>query len=258
MPEELGTTAVEAAVETAAPGAVETPAPADQAGAPSEPTSDTPKETAPEKVDWKAKAKEDADLSAFIKAEANRLKQRELARERRQSSVKRIDKALETQDFDGALDTLKEVRTVLDVADEPDEDTPAFARPEWREKETAARPLIQRLTTGDNTELYAAVFARHGKAEMDKRYMADPEEFGNWLISEYIDHKAEQKAKKAAPVVAEALATEKVAAAMQGMPVPLNGAGSQALSDEQKLALYADGKLNLSRKDYLEIAARRR
>ena len=250
MPDEI-TQGTGSAAETSATVSEETSAPestpsAQDGSSATTPAAETPaQKTAAQRKRLKELLAEDPDLNADYQRELSKDVEKRLKRANRRSLAKEAEIAAE--DPDVAMEFSKKVKPLLDAEDE-DDDTPVYQRAEWRAKHEASQPLLQVLTTGENADLYAEVYAKHGRADMDKRFLADPEAFTNFLISEYIEQKAAQRAKKSVPAVAEAMATEKTAAAMQGLPTPLSGsAGTDSMSAREKIKAYAEWRTDLSR-----------
>lgn len=185
----------------------------------------------PAPKDYARLAREDPDLAAHIKAEANRIAQ--LARNREAKlAARRLAREAQKDHAAGEEDSAytKALQVADRVASEPDdedEDDAGTANTRaFRERHAKAAPLLERLRSGDATKAdYKAIFEKHGAATMTQAYRKDPEGFVSWMLNEIADHRATQKTRTATPEMAKAMATEQVNAALQNLPVPMSGGG---------------------------------
>lgn len=221
--------------------------------APTTATSPTPQAETPvlSAAERYARLREDQDVWVLIEAdrqrEGDRLAQKRLAREQRRQAARRVDQVLAAEDTDPdeAKQALKDLRPLLEPDEPSDDELPPHQRRAWREQEAAARPMLQRLTGTSNADLYAQVYAQHGQAEMNRRYLADPAAFADWLLNRYVDLRAEQKSRKVAPVLAEALATDRTAEALRNAPAPPTlGSGGANDDNDAFIQRHAAGESN--------------
>ena len=163
-----------------------------------------------------------AEYEKRLKADADKLAQKRIARERKKTIASKADTAIANDDGYQAIEALKEARQLLE---EPDEDTPPQLRPDWKQRTDAVRADVQRLWAGSNKELYQRTLAAN-KAKLDKVWAENPEEYFSTALNKMIEQRATEKAQKDTPAMAQAMATDQVARQLQNLPVPLNGNGA--------------------------------
>jgi hypothetical protein len=229
-------------------GATETPVEETEQSSSTDTQASEEQEAPAVKADYRKLHREDPDLNAYI--------QSELAKARnkweRQQVRTRAAQIVEAGDKDAALDVTRY------VANEQDEDEQVDTA--WADKAERVQPQLDHLlrlnAQGQATnEWYIRVHQKYGKAEMDKRYAADPLEFLNWVDDEIQDMRVEAKLKKVAPSLAEAMATDQVNRQLAKAGAPLTGgAGSgTGLSPEQWEAMTWQQRQEIRQKNPKQI-----
>lgn len=196
----------------------------------STPTSETPAEKQ-ERIDWRQKQREDPDLNAYIQSQLARDRQKR----ERQALKSTAKQAVETENVDTALEI---ARRIAAEPDELDEDSQRDQR--WVTKANNIKPHLDRMLRMDATgqvtnPYYIKLHQATGKAEMDRRYDADPEAFYDWAEDQIQEMKLDERVKKVAPGMAKAMAADATHAALQGVQSPLTGGtgGSGSVSIDQ-------------------------
>lgn len=196
---------------------------------------------------------EDPRLNAEFQSQLARRVRRELERSQRKALSEQATEALSDEaDPDRAREVLRSVKPLLDAPDEPDEDAPAYLRPEWRERADAVQAALaggDRFWRREAHALAARQVVALHRQEADALWARDPEAYHDWLLERVTDHLAEGRAREAtkkakvdAAAVAEALATERTTAALRNTPaMPLGGAAAGVDDDDAFLRRHAAG-----------------
>lgn len=171
----------------------------------------------PQPTDWRARIKEDPELAKVIQEEANRIFQKSRDRERRAQAKKLAQEVDTAPDTETRAAKAAELAKIVATEEDPEERDNA----EFLTKARTAETAIARLR---NTDEYADVWNKHGKAEMDRRWHQDPEAFADWIWEQVTDLRAERRARGKADTLSEAKATDIVNQRLRNLPTPMTGA----------------------------------
>lgn len=203
--------------------------------APSEPSSDgtetavtaeTATETQPtlqERIDWRAKQREDAELNAHVQSEIAKAR----TRWQRQQLREHAKAATEANDPNYSRYVAQQVAA---EQDEPsDESEPHDVN--WSQAADRVQPQLERLLQLDGqgqatNPYYVALHKREGRAAMDKRYAEDPVGFVNWVDDEIMEMRVDAKVRKVTPSVAGAMAQDEAHTRLRNQTAPLGGSNS--------------------------------
>ncbi len=185
-----------------------------------------PAATAP--TDWRVKQREDASLNAHIQSEIARVR----ARDDRRALRTTAQTAVTTRNADAALEVSRQI-----AAEQDDEEVSDSA---WRKSADQIQPLLNRMlrinASGQATDpFYVALHQATGKAEMDRRYDADPAAFYDWAEEQISEAKLEARLKKVVPALTKGIQSDAENAALRGAPSPLSGGtgGSSVITLDQ-------------------------
>lgn len=187
----------------------------------------------PQPVDWRARYADDADLAKFVQEEANRLYQKNRDRERRAELKRMAQEAASAPDEETRAARAREVANRVAAEDDPED----VSNRAFTQKARTAETAIARLR---NTDEYSAIWKQHGKAEMDRRWHADPEEFADWVWEQVTDLRAEKRAKAKAGPMTEAAAQDLANQRLRNLPTPMTGGAGPSvggMSEERLLSL---------------------
>lgn len=248
-------------VETSAPAPAETaaPAPAPESVAatqpadsstPSQPSAEapeTPSAEPPARKSFKQLLAEDPELNAEYQRELARTVNKRLAKQQRQSVAQEADAILQSEDAIAALDTLKKVRPLLEPAedDEDESSLPTYQRKDWREKESRVQKALNedRFWQKPERATIASLVLAEKRQEADKLWAQDPEQYHDWLQEQVLERIVGDRTRKQVPVLAEALATERVAVQMQHVPtLPTGGPPGGANDNDEFLRRFSAGE----------------
>jgi hypothetical protein len=159
-------------------------------------------------------------VQARIQAEADRLAQKRLAKERQKLEHQRLSKAAEDPSL--ALEYAQERKAELDQA--VNAESAANARAQ------AVNAALQRKWANKEwAEDYNAVVKANAE-EADQIYSRDPDGYLDWVQDKISDLRVERRVEKALkeklPVVARAEAANMTNQALQSVPVPPTGNGA--------------------------------
>jgi hypothetical protein len=221
--------------ESAIPSAPETTAPAttgaadipSSAGGDSSPAPDAgtgPAAATPDKgtPDYRKRRQEDPDLNEYVSSEVRRAVDKALEKERKRGLAQRADTVLEHEDADGALSTLKDLRSTL-LADDGDDEEHDSPRSLARKSGELARDTA---FVGDPD--YRLAYETDRDLVTSKFRALPLDEFRAWARSHGRDLAIKAEATKVAATLARGMATEQVNTALAGVAVPPSGGGAVA------------------------------
>jgi len=205
----------------------EDPSPADPSsvetqteGSEQPPENQTPQE----KIDWRRKQREDAELNAHVQSEIARAR----TRWQRQQLREHAKAATAANDPNYSRYVAQQVAA---EQDEPDEGDAAPHDADWARAADRVQPQLERLLQLDGegratNPYYVALHQRLGRAAMDKRYAEDPVGFVSWVDDQIMEMRVDEKVKKVAPSLAGAMAQDEAHSRLRGMPTPIGGSAS--------------------------------
>jgi hypothetical protein len=178
--------------------------------------------TVQERIDWRKKQREDAELNAHVQSEIARAR----TRWQRQQLRATAQHAAQNEDADTAMAV---ARHVAQEQDEPEEGEVRSV--DWARAADRVQPQLERMLQLDSegratNPYYVQLHQKVGRAEMDKKYAEDPVQFVNWVDDQIMEMRVDEKLKKVAPALAGAMAQDDAHARLRGMPQPLGGSNS--------------------------------
>jgi len=220
---------------TEAPSSEEPSSADTQAGAnqtdPSQPATPPENQSAQERIDWRRKQREDAELNAHVQSEIAKAR----TRWQRQQLRATAQHAAQNEDADSALHV---ARQIAQEQDEPEEGEVRDA--DWAKAAERVQPQLERLLQIDKdgratNPYYVKLHQQVGREAMDKKYAEDPAAFVGWVDDQIMEMRVDEKLKKVAPALARGMATDEVHKQLRGMGTPLTGgaAGGGALTLEK-------------------------
>lgn len=239
MPEEQAAQAVSDATESADTESDDSSSDDTQAAA----------EQKQERLSLRRLLREDPDINAEFQRELNRALRR---RDRAQTRTTAAEVAA-AGDKDAAL---RVVQQVANQTDDDDDDDAGSQSPAWLAKQARVAPFLERLLRVDeqgnsHNPYYVQLYKADGGTEIDRRYNEDPEKFYDWLDDKIADMRAEEKLRKNAPSLVDAVATDKANQQLRRAPNALSGgagAGS-GLTVEQYERMSFEDRQELRKKN---------
>ncbi len=186
-------------------------------------TEQAPEQQTPqERIDWRRKQREDAELNAHVQSEISKAR----TRWQRQQLRAAAQNAAQNQDADTALQI---ARHVAQEQDEPEDGEVQDVN--WARAADKVQPQLERLLQLDGdgratNPYYVRLHQQLGRAAMDKRYADDPVGFVSWVDDQIMEMRVDEKLKKVAPALAGAMAQDEAHSRLRGMPTPIGGSNS--------------------------------
>lgn len=166
----------------------------------------------PKSTDWQKAQHEDPTLKAYIDDAIARARASDRNKARRDKARAAVSSTDQAEAARAALDVARDL-----AAEEVPEETNTA---KWREKKDKVLPFLDRMT---DTDEYADLWKKHGKAEMDKRFFDDPEKFADWVFNEVTEARVNKRADKRAMDLAKAMSAEQTSDALRNLPTPIGG-----------------------------------